>query len=113
MAVAVVRALVGSLVRRGADHRRRLGFDEGLEDELDARADQIDVSAGAERLEQRIRVKIKLGHRGDLLCRVLQGHVEIHSGGPLTWWTLGSIYTTSWDAPELDGEHSQESLRGS
>ena len=48
MAVAVVRALVGSLVGCGADHAGRLGLDERLEDELDARADQIDVAACAE-----------------------------------------------------------------
>jgi len=63
MAVAVVRALVGAFVRSGADERGRLGVDEPLEDELDARADEIDVLAGAKRVEERRRVKIRLGHR--------------------------------------------------
>jgi hypothetical protein len=72
MAVAVVGALVGAFVRRGADDAGRLRVDECLEDELDARADQIDVAAArAKCLEKRVGVKIVLGHWGDLLCRVL------------------------------------------
>jgi hypothetical protein len=71
-------------VRSGADHRGRLGFDQCLQDELDALADQIDVFAGAQHVEQCIGVKIKLGHRCDLLVVSVKGHVEIHIGGPLT-----------------------------
>jgi hypothetical protein len=71
MAVAVVGALVRSFVRRCADDTGRLRLDERLEDELDARADQIDVAACTECLEERVRIKLLLGHWGDLLCRVL------------------------------------------
>jgi len=33
------------MVRGGADYRRRPGFDERLQDELDAVADEVDVTA--------------------------------------------------------------------
>ena len=83
MPVAVVLAVLASLVRPGADHRRRLGFYQGLQGSFDALADDIDVASGAKRVKQFVRIKILLGHRCDLLVVSFQGYVEIHSGGPL------------------------------
>jgi hypothetical protein len=51
-AVAVGRALVGPLVARRADDRRRLGLDELLEHERHRLAHDVDRAAGAHRVEQ-------------------------------------------------------------
>lgn len=51
MPVAVVLPLLSSLVRTGTDHRGRLRLDEGLQDELDAVADEVDVAACTECFE--------------------------------------------------------------
>ena len=53
MAVAVVGAFVRSFVGRCADDAGHLRLDEHLEDELDARADQVDVAACTECLRPR------------------------------------------------------------
>ncbi len=66
-AVALVGARVAALVRFGADERGRFGVDERLEHHLDAGADQIDVAAGAQRVEQLGQVKLVEGHRVVLL----------------------------------------------
>ena len=49
--VAVVLPPLSPLVRTGSDHRSRLCLDEGLQDELDAVADEVDVAACTERVE--------------------------------------------------------------
>jgi hypothetical protein len=50
-------------VRAGADHRRRLGLDECLQHPLDGLADQVDVTAGAERVERFVPATNILGRR--------------------------------------------------
>jgi hypothetical protein len=66
-AVALVGPRVGPLMGFGADERGCFGIDEGLEDHLHALADQVDVTAGAQRVEQLGQVKLVEGHRVDLL----------------------------------------------
>ena len=53
----VVR-LLGALVALGADLGGRLGLDQGLEHELHALADDVDVTAGADRVEQFVQVRL-------------------------------------------------------
>ena len=102
MPVAPVLAIARALVGRGADHRRHLGFDERLKDELDALADQIDVAAGAERVEQFIGIKLLLGHRCDLLvvsCWTRRESLRWST----TWWILCANYTNSRDSNSSGG----------
>jgi hypothetical protein len=47
----------------GADHLGRLGLDQGLEHELHTLADDVDVAAGADRVEQAGHVRLGQGHR--------------------------------------------------
>jgi hypothetical protein len=67
VAVAPVLAGFGALVGRGTDLFGRLRLDEGLEDELDALVDEVDVAAGVKRVEECVGVNLLLGHRGYLL----------------------------------------------
>jgi len=46
----------------GAYPGGRLGIDEGLEHELDAPAHDVDLAAGADRIEQFVQVSIGDGH---------------------------------------------------
>ena len=48
---------------RGADLLGQLDLDEGLEDALHAQSNEIDVAALSDRVEQRVGVKLFLGHR--------------------------------------------------
>jgi hypothetical protein len=48
----------------GADRFGRFRVDERLEDHLHARADQINITTGAERVEELGQVKLGEGHRG-------------------------------------------------
>jgi hypothetical protein len=60
--VALVGAGVAALVEAGADHLGDLGLDEGLEHEFHALADDVDVAAGADRVEQAGHVRLGEGH---------------------------------------------------
>jgi hypothetical protein len=51
VAVALGAAALGPLVGAGADHRRGLGFDQLLEDPLQARANGVGQLAGLQRGE--------------------------------------------------------------
>jgi hypothetical protein len=62
-AVALVGALPAALVAAGPDHLAGLGLDEGLEHELHALADHVDVPAGADRIQQVGNVRLGKGHR--------------------------------------------------
>ncbi len=63
MPVALIRAGRRPLMRPRADHLRRFRFDQGLEHQLHAAADHIDIAAGADRVEQLEQVKLTEGHR--------------------------------------------------
>ncbi len=65
--VALVGASLGPLVRAGADHRCGFGFDQLVEDPLQARADRVGHLPGSERGEQFGQVRIVEGHRRGLL----------------------------------------------
>jgi hypothetical protein len=77
--------LVEKIAQHVAEGRRQLGEESpaALLQLLDRIGRPEDIAAGAERVEKRIGIKIMLDHRGDLLVVSCQGHVEIHSGGPL------------------------------
>ena len=60
----------------GADHLGRLRLDQRLEHHLDALADQVDVAAGANHLEQLGQVIMGQGHR------------VVSFACPLVWITL-------------------------
>lgn len=61
-AVALVRAIRGPLMRRRADRLRDLGVDQRLEHELHTRADHIDITTRADRVEQIDQVRLGQGH---------------------------------------------------
>ena len=60
-------ARVGALIAGRADHLGCFELDELLEHELHRLADEIDVTAGAERVEQFGQGRLIKGHRGVLL----------------------------------------------
>jgi hypothetical protein len=62
-AVALVRARLRALIRRGTDHLGRLRLDQRLEHHLDALADHVDVAASADHLQQLGKVIMGEGHR--------------------------------------------------
>jgi hypothetical protein len=71
----------------GTDHFRRLDVNQGLVEEPDHLSNEIEIRAVMERVEQRGRVKLVLGHRSFLCSCFLKGHVEVApvahlSGGP-------------------------------
>ena len=79
-AVAPGAALLGALVAGGTDALGRLGLDQRLEHQLHALADHIDVSAGANRVQQVGKVGVGQGHRGPpRLSLVVQPKIP---GGP-------------------------------
>ena len=82
---------------RDVDERGCLRVDERLEGELHAVTDDVDVTAGTERVEKRVRVKLLLGHRGDFLCRVLSDMSRFTSV-PRYVVDRCSTHTASWDA---------------
>ena len=61
-AVALGRAGTRPLESIGSDLGGRLGVDQGLEHHLDAPAHDVDVSAGADSVEQFVQVTIGNGH---------------------------------------------------
>jgi hypothetical protein len=61
-AVALRGPSAGPFEAIGADLGRRLGVDESLEHERHALANQVDVPAGANRVEQFVQVSIGNGH---------------------------------------------------
>ena len=95
MPVAPVLAIARALVGRGADHRRHLGFDERLKDELDAlRGSDRRRRRSEAHVEQFIGIKLLLGHRCDLLvvsCWTRRESLRWST----TWWILSANYTNS------------------
>lgn len=81
MPVAVSLAVIAALVRPGADHCCRLGFEERLRGKLDV--DDVDVTSSVERVEQFAVIKSCWATGVNSVVTHLQGHVEIHSGGGL------------------------------
>jgi hypothetical protein len=87
-AVAVRRASVGALVAAGADDLLGLGVNQGLQHHLHRHADHIDLTAGANPVEQLGQGRLIKGHRTNLFLRVGLGHAEdqpvalLHPGTP-------------------------------
>ena len=103
-AIALVGSRVGPLMRFGADERGCFGVDESLEDHLHTRADQVDVAAGADRVEQLGQVKLVEGHRVGLL--VFLGRFTQR----LTRWPTSTVdpvrtYTTPGDVTTYDSAY--------
>jgi len=65
--VALGGAGIAPLVRAGADHRGRFGFDQLVENPLERRADRVGHLPRLERGEQLGQVRISEGHRRGLL----------------------------------------------
>src|SRR5436305_12090769 len=63
MAVALVGAGLGALVGFGADLGGQLGLDQGLEHQLHAAANDVDVAASVQCVEQLGQVRLIEGHR--------------------------------------------------
>jgi hypothetical protein len=75
--VAVGDPLGAALVRLGADRLGGLQLDQGLQHQLQARADQVHVAAGAQCVEQLREGMLVEGHRVSFV-RDLPGHAEDH-----------------------------------
>jgi hypothetical protein len=80
--VALRGAGVGPLVRAGTDHRGRFGFDQLVQDPLQAGADRVSHLAGLKRGEQFGQVRLGVGHRRSPLRDPGKEHAETHAGGP-------------------------------
>jgi hypothetical protein len=109
--VAVLLAVLCSLVRAGADHGGRLGFYQRLQGRLDALADQIDLASGAERVEQFVMTKLLLGHQCDLLVVSFPGTRRDSLRWSTTWWILCAFYTNSRHVPRLNSTRRVRSFR--
>jgi hypothetical protein len=104
-AVALGRAGGGALVVLGADVLGadvlgRLGVDQGLEHELDALADDVDVATGADRVQQLGHVRLSQGHRVLLQARLWRSSRR-SPGGPTSAVDGPGFYTTPWDVNVL------------
>src|SRR5207302_9464376 len=63
------------------------GLDQGLEHQLDALADHVDVPAGADRVEQAGHVKLGEGHR-ETPSALFGRKAEDLPVAPPQWWML-------------------------
>jgi len=63
VAVALVGAGLGALVGASANGLGGFGFDQGLEHQLHASADDVEVAAGAHGVEQLGQGRFSEGHR--------------------------------------------------
>ena len=67
-----------------------VGFqlDQRLQHQLHRLAHEVDVAAGAQRVEQLGQGRLVEGHRGVLLRDPWSEHAEDHTVAPPQWWTL-------------------------
>jgi hypothetical protein len=66
-AVAMGGALLSALIAVGADVLGGLGVDQRLQDQRERLADEVEVTAGAQRIQQISNGRLVQGHRGGLL----------------------------------------------
>ncbi len=94
--VALGGARLGALVAAGADVLGRLRLDQGLQHELDALADHVDVATSADRVQQLVHVR--LGQRHRLPPKLELSRSSRRSpGGPTPVVGPPGFYTTRWD----------------
>jgi hypothetical protein len=72
--IAMGRAARGPLVTVGADHLGRFGVDQCLQDHGQPLADDVEITAGAQRVQQISNGRLVQGHRGGLLGVNLGGN---------------------------------------
>jgi hypothetical protein len=96
-----------ALVAAGADLLGGLGLDQGLQHQREAFADDVQVAAGAQCIQQLGQGRLVEGHRGESpWCEPWQEHTELHAMAPcLATWpgALPSKSTTTWDAYKPGG----------
>src|SRR5215216_4824341 len=95
-------ALLGSLIGAGADVLGGLGIDQCLEHQGEPLADQVEVPAGTQCIQQLGQGRLAEGHRGELLGVNLGRITLSFTRWPSPCYSAGqgpaSKSTTSWDA---------------
>jgi hypothetical protein len=95
-------ALLGPLIGPRADVLGGLGVDQCLQDQSERLADEVEVTAGAERVQQISNGRLVQGHRGESpWCEPWREHTELHAMALALLASRArapSKSTTIWDA---------------
>ena len=106
-AVAVGGTASAALIAAGADPLGSLGLDQRLQHQGEALADDVEVTAGTQRIQQISNGRLVQGHRGELLGVNLGGNTLSFTRWPLA--LLVSRARACPQSPPLPGTLTQRS----
>jgi hypothetical protein len=110
VAVAMGRPLGAALVGSRSDLLGGLHLDQGLQHQLQPRADKVEVAAGAKRIQQLREGRLIKGHRV-LLASTCEVNAEVHPVA-LSVATGSGNHTTRRDVSSQSTAHCRDSASG-